>query len=227
MTASFTRALGEQAGVQLNPLVDNSEMPVSGNADQSFAIAMRATRGRIDKAFSVDSSNFYQRLGYGETLRANALNEAWVQVFEALNNGSYSAAVSRLVGPDAKNNWVTIKFEQLDGGMTFGVAEGEPANYDIAVKHLECFNDGIKLSIHADENRQGGSLVANDNVTLVLSDSKGVKLYEFSGSLTPGSQDDYGRSDYLPDVIEQLTSNVEVKVSLGAVVPTTSKSLWF
>ncbi len=227
MTTSFVRSLGEQAGVQLNPLVDNSEMPASGNADQSFAIAMRATRGRIDKAFAVDGSNFYKRLGYGETLRANALNEAWVQVFEALNNGTYSAAVSRLVGPDAKNNWMTLKFDQVEGGVTFAVADGDPTDYDIAVKHLECFNDGITLSIHADENRQNGSLAANDYVTLVLSDPKGIKLYEFSGSLTEGSKDDSGNSDYLPDVIESLTNNVEVKVSTKLSVATSSDAYGF
>lgn len=221
-TTAFTRALGNESGVQLNPLVDNSEMPAFGNADQAFAIIMRATRGRIDKPFAVDPSNFYKRLGYGETLRANALNEAWIHVFEALNNGAYTAVVSRLVGPDAQNNWMTATLTDVEGEETqtvnFAVSAQEPVGFNIAVKHLECFNDGITLSIHADEKREGGVLVANDMVTLVLSDVKGNKLYEFTGSLTLGSQDDYGVSNFLPDVVESLTSNVEVEVAAGSII---------
>lgn len=228
MTTSFVRALGEQSGVQLNPLGDNSEMPTTGTADQNLAIAMRATRGRIDKAFSVDGSNFYKRLGYGETLRANALNEAWIHVQEALTNGTAQAVVTRMVGIDAQNKWMTISIDKATSAISFAVsATQSPESYDIAVKHLECFNDGIQLSIHADENRVGGQLAANDYVTLMLSDSKGVKLYEFSGSLTEGSQDDYGNSDYLPDVIEALTDNVEVMVSVGVSITPESKAYGF
>lgn len=228
MTTSFVRALGEQSGVQLNPLGDNSEMPTTGTADQNLAIAMRATRGRIDKAFSVDGSNFYKRLGYGETLRANALNEAWIHVQEALTNGTAQAVVTRMVGKDAQNKWMTISIDKATGAISFAVSAAQsPESYDIAVKHLECFNDGIQLSIHADENRVGGQLAANDYVTLMLSDSKGVKLYEFSGSLTEGSQDDYGKSDYLPDVIEALTDNVEVMVSVGVSIAPESQAYGF
>lgn len=220
MTAtSFTRSLGNESGVQLNPLVDGSEIPASGNADQSFAIAMRLTRGRIDKAFAANSSNAYKRLGNGETMRVSALNEAWVQVIEALSNGAYTAVVARLVGVDAKNSWMIAKQNVGGTGFEYSVSVADnPTEYAIAVKHKECFNDGIKLSIHADEKREGGVLVANDKVTLVLSDAKGVKLYEFTGSLTVGSVDDYGTSNYLPDVVELLTDNVEVLVGANVVV---------
>ncbi|PKF35564.1 hypothetical protein [Acinetobacter proteolyticus] len=226
MTTSFVRALGNEAGVQLNPLVDNSEMPASGNADQSFGIAMRATRGRIDKAFTVTPDNFYARLGRGETLRASALNEAWIHVFEALNNGAYTAVVARLVGEDAKNKWMTVK---LDGekGTTFAVAEGEPADYDIAIKHHECFNDGIKIHLHADEKREGGKNVDNDMVTLAVTDSKDVKLYEFTGSLTAGSRDDYGKSNFLSDVVESLTEHLEVMVKSGVKIKPSSNAYGF
>lgn len=223
MTTAFVRALGNESGVQLNPLVDGSEIPLAGMADQSFALMMRATRGRIDKAFDVVASNFYKRLGYGDTMRANALNEAWVQVFEALNNGAYSVAVARLVGPDAKNNWMLAKLDaENPTEFLYSVSVAENlADYAIAVKHKECFNDGIKISIHADEKREGGASVANDVVTLILTDSKGVKLYEFTGSLTAGSKDDYGNSNYLPDVVEGLTDNVEVMVATGITVEPT------
>ena len=79
----FKRQLGAESGVQLNPLRDNSELPAGNNSDQIFAIAMRATRGRIDKAFAVNSGNAKMRLGKGESIRVSSLNEAWVQVIEA------------------------------------------------------------------------------------------------------------------------------------------------
>lgn len=228
MTTSFVRALGNEAGVQLNPLVDGSEIPVSGNADQSFAIAMRSLRGRIDKAFSVNSSNFYKRLGLGETMRASALNEAWVHTFEALNNGAYTAVVTRLVGEDAKNNWMVAKLGLESNSFDYSVSSvDEPEEFSIAVKHKECFNDGVTLSVHADEKRVGGVLVANDVVTIVLKDSKGVKLYEFTGSLTLGSKDDYLASNYLPDLVESLTDNVEIMVSTGLTIKPTSKAYGF
>ena len=97
MTVQFTRQLGAQSGTQLNPLQDDSAMPTVSNYDQVFAIAGRFTRGRTDKAFSVNRGNFYNKLGLGEQMRVNALNEAWVHIYEALNNGAYLAVVSRIV----------------------------------------------------------------------------------------------------------------------------------
>ena len=88
MTVAFVRQLGAESGVQLNPLRDNSEIPSTDNSDQIFGIMMRATRGRIDKPFVVDSGNVYTKLGKGEPIRKNALNEAWVHVVEALSNGA-------------------------------------------------------------------------------------------------------------------------------------------
>ena len=59
MTAAFVRQLGAESGVQLNPLKDNSEIPSTDNSDQCFGIVMRATRGRIDRPFTVDRGTVY------------------------------------------------------------------------------------------------------------------------------------------------------------------------
>jgi len=66
MTTAFVRQLGAESGVQLNPLRDASEIPTTDNADQVFGIMMRATRGRIDKPFTVDRGNVFKKLGAGE-----------------------------------------------------------------------------------------------------------------------------------------------------------------
>ncbi|MGL5948124.1 MAG: hypothetical protein ACRCYV_03560 [Aeromonas sp.] len=231
MFSPFKRQLGAESGVQLNPLRDNSELPAGSNSDQVFAIAMRATRGRIDKAFTVNKGNVKARLGKGESVRANALNEAWVQVVEALQNGAYGAVVSRLVTEEAELSWVVVAhelagepgLEEPTGGLTFAVSPTEPeAPYLLAIKHLDCHNDGVQISLHADEVREGGVSVATDKVTLRLLDSDGEKLAEFTGALTAGALDDNGNSMYLPDVVANRSDSLEVLVGDATAIEPTS-----
>lgn len=218
MTTSFVRQLGSESGVQLNPLRDNSEIPTGTNDDQIFAIAMRATRGRIDKPFKVDRGNVFKKLGKGEQIRVEALNEAWVHVVEALNNGAYEAVVQRLVTAEYEPviYWALATPINSYGIVNFSVAANieEILNYLFAVKHLECFNDGIVLEYHADEKKVGGVAVPNDKITLRIRDKDGVLLYEFYGSLDIESTDDYGNSLYLPDVALSQTDAVLIEVGV-------------
>lgn len=108
MTANFVRQLGAEVGVQLNPLRDESGIPSQDNSDQVFAIMMRATRGRIDKPFKVDRGNVSKKLGKGEQIRVSALNEAYVHVVEALNNGAYEAVIQRLATGAAIIKWAVV-----------------------------------------------------------------------------------------------------------------------
>lgn len=242
MAIAFTRQLGAESGVQLNPLRDSSEIPSSSNADQIFGIVMRATRGRIDKPFVVDSGTVYTKLGFGEPMRVNALNEAWVHVVEALSNGAYQAVVQRLSTSESKVKWAVIKkigaeavvglakvgestvgesktVQTRSGEITFEFStttdDTAPESCFIAVKHLECFNDGIKVRLHADEVREGGEEVASSEVTLQILDPQTEEaIYEFTGSLLPDARDDYGNSYYLPDVVSSQTDAVEVMVGV-------------
>lgn len=230
MSVSFVRQLGAESGVQLNPLVDNSEIPTTGNEDQVFAIAMRATRGRIDRAFKVNRSNVRQRLGHGEPMRDNELNEAWVHVREALDKGAYESVVTRLHSSAAKLKWITVvqigNSEDNTKGYFFSVSETEPVaipGFLFAVKHLECFNDGIIIEFRADEKREGGSHVANDVITLRLREPNGDKLMEFTGSLDRDARDDNGNSFYLPTVIEARTDRLEVIAGpMDSIIPESS-----
>lgn len=290
MSLNFVRQLGSEAGVQLNPLRDNSEIPASGNGDQVFAVMMRSTRGRIDKPFKVDRGNVKRKLGNGEQIRVSALNEAWVHVVEALNSGAYEAVVQRLVTSAAILKWGVItattdtpafatshtpavltavvnagaisSVTVVSGGKDYAGTEtitvggpgtgavltpvftngvitsvtvttpgtgyttapaltclptaAEPVGtYLVAVKHLECFNDGIKLEIRADEKKSGGSAIANDKLTLRIKDKDGLLLYEFTGSLDPLAKDDFGGSAYLPDVAAAITDAVIVSVGVA------------
>lgn len=229
MTVSFVRQLGAESGVQLNPLRDNSEIPVGDNSDQVFGIAMRATRGRIDKAFKVNRSNVLKRLGAGETIRTSELNEAYVHVREALDNGAYEAVISRLSSAASVLSWIVVT-EVLDaqtsiptGEFAFSVSAEEPVGpFFLALRHLECFNDGVKVALRADEYRSGGALAANETITLRLLDPNDEKLMEFTGSLKRGAVNDSGVSVYLPDVIEAQTDALEVMTGATESIATTS-----
>ena len=218
MTVAFVRQIGAESGVQLNPLRDNSEIPSTDNSDQKFGIIMRATRGRIDKAFEVTRANVFTKLGSGENVRKSALNEAWVHVVEALNNGAYSAVVSRVVSSQAKIKFAVVKPSEplSDAGIVdvkFSAEETEPEDdFLLCVKHLECFNDGIKLAFHADEAEDESK--KNEFLTVRVFDSKDVQLFEFYGSLNPEAKDDFGNSAYLPDVVASRTDAIELSVGV-------------
>lgn len=231
MASYFTRSIGAEPGVQLNPLVDSSALPSASDSDQRFGIVMRATRGRIDRPFLVTASDVYDKLGAGEQIRVNALNTAWVHVVEALNNGAQAAVVQRITTDSAKVKYLVITKQtaseegETATGFDFAVAEELPSDYFVAVKHLECFNDGIIVSIHADELTEGGVNVANSALQIRLADPDGNVLYSYEGSLVAGTVDDYGNSYYLPDVVAKNTDALEVYVGAtgdDAQIETTS-----
>lgn len=218
MSVSFVRQLGAESGVQLNPLVDDSEIPTTGIEDQVFAVAMRATRGRIDRAFKVNRSNVRQRLGRGEAMRESELNEAYVQVREAVDNGAYEAVVSRMITESASLSWIVAK-EVMSGDpepaptgeIEFSVSAEEPAtDFIFAVKHNECFNDGVMVEFRADEKRGGSGDAANDVISVRLLEPNGDKLIEVTGSLRRDAVDDSGNSFYLPTVTEMRTDRIEI-----------------
>lgn len=226
MSTAFVRQLGAESGVQLNPLRDNSEIPTTDNSDQVFGIMMRATRGRIDKPFAVDRGNVFKKLGNGEQIRLSALNEAWVHVVEALNKGAYQAIIQRLAPAAAVIKWAVVTVNAETGKFAFATSDTEPVTpYLFAVRHLECFNDGIKLEFRAEESSASGVLVDNDKITLRLRDKDGSLLYEFYGSLKSDAKDDYGNSAYLPDVALSQTDAVVIQTGVAnanAVIDTES-----
>lgn len=235
MSTAFVRQLGAESGVQLNPLRDNSEIPATDNSDQVFGIIMRATRGRIDKPFAVDRGNVFKKLGSGEQMRLSALNEAWVHVVEALNKGAYQAIVQRIVPSAAAIKWLVVGVEMdtatppvPTGGFTYTVSASEPTGaFLFAVKHLECHNDGIKIEFRSEAVQGSGVDVANDKLTLRVRDKDDNLLYEFFGSLKSDSKDDYGNSNYLPDVVQSQTDAVEVQTGVtgaNAVIAANSQA---
>lgn len=217
----FTRQIGHQPGVQLNPLVDNSELPASGNQDQVFALVARFPRGRIDKPFRVNRANVGRKLGRPEPMRSSALNEAHVSLVEALNKGAYEAVVYRLTTAAAKLSWIVVK---ADGTATTADEAPTTTDYLVAIRHLECFNDGVRVAFHADAHSEAGVAQPVTEITLQLRDKDGRTLYEWTGSLSADAVDDNGNSAYLPNVVSVRTpgGEVEVVVPNGAAVPVAS-----
>ncbi|MFJ2989869.1 hypothetical protein ACIPF8_18535 [Collimonas sp. NPDC087041] len=224
MSTAFNRQLGSQSGVQLNPLRDMTDGYAPDNSDQVFGIVMRATRGRIDKPFRVNRGNFQKKLGRGESLRASALNEAHIHVYEALQKGAASAVVQRLTTSTAVLSTIIVTQPEAPAtDLQFTVAADVPIDkpFLLSVKHLECYNDGVVVELHADPVMENGASVANRLVTLRLRDKDRNTLYEFVGSLNPDALDDYQQSAYLPDVVERTTDNVEVLVGNGGQIAPT------
>ncbi|MDD5272132.1 MAG: hypothetical protein PHU14_05375 [Methylovulum sp.] len=107
----FTRYLtpGLAPGIQLNPLVDNSEISVD-RRDQYFGGILKLPRGRIDKPFLVTPGNVFNKIGNGAWLgKTTNAYKSHVAVFEALKNGAAGAVLQRLVGADAVNRYIVVK----------------------------------------------------------------------------------------------------------------------
>lgn len=235
----FVRQMGGQSAVQQNPLIDGSAVASKGTADQVIATYGRFARGRIDKPMLVTRSNFSRCLGSAEPVRLNPLNETHVLCNEALNRGAAALVVHRQVNIDtAKIAWIVC--EPFGSGFSFRLSdfypaitgpnpasvgsdspliEGEPIGpYLVAIKHLECFNSGIHVSIWAPQLLdEFGTELPTSNLVVTLSDENGIVLYEISGSLDPSATDAYGKSTYLPDVAKRQTGGL-VELLVGASV---------
>lgn len=221
---AFTRQLGAQSGVQLNPIIDNTNDRFAGdNTDQVAALTGRFQRGRIDRSFKVDRSNLSVKLGPSSSTLVSRLNEAYVHTKEALDHGAFEVVVSRLVPAAAAISYMVVKNDVLPANCLV-VASTLPSPYVFAVKHLECFNDGVTMKVHADLALDSGSVqIASKIVRFIIVDNaSGQTLFDFTGSLDPAAKDEFGNSYYLPNVVSAQTSDLEVTVATSATVATTS-----
>lgn len=226
MATAFSRALGKQPGVQLNPTLDSSEgFARDGVEDQSFGCVARLVRGPIDRAFAVSASNVKKVTGVPESVRKNPLNDAHTQLVEALAIGGKRAIVSRLVGTDARNRWVVVKKPAQTTGvynLLFELSDSLPSNgFLFAIKHKGCFNDGIKLALSAKETlNAGGTRVDATVATLTIMDRSDVVIDQFTASLDVNNTDSEGKPDHLQSFIENFSSDdYEVMLAEGAVIP--------
>jgi len=120
----FDRQIGEQSGIQLNPTVDRTD-GVAGFGDQTAATVGSFNRGLINgKPFWVDAQTLRARLGAPVSLNKSLLNEAYLHIYEALQNGAQQVLVSRLLRENATNNYVVIQVDEASGALA--TETGEP-----------------------------------------------------------------------------------------------------
>lgn len=218
MTAiSFSRdAVTYRSDVQLLGLQDNTDRGVIAVTDQLFASLGRFDRGPIDRAFLVDESNRARAIGAPNSMLVSPLNEAHIQIYEALDAGAAQACLSRLTPAAAVNSFMVA----ATGSTTWSVAATLPQDFLLAIKHLECFNDGVKVGIHAVENLDDSDTAQpTTNVKIRLIDvASGDQLFDdFEGSLTPAAKDAQGMSAFLPAVTSSMTEMVEITVKAATI----------
>jgi hypothetical protein len=212
-----------RSAVQLQYLRDNTGRGVVTDSDQVVATLGRFERGPIDRAFDVDSSNRTRRLGASGSLLASALNEPHLQAYEMLDRGAAALVVSRLVPAAAVNKYLIATQDAATKAITWSTAAALPADFLVAIKHLECFNDGVRVSINAVAALAADGVTAADATVIklrLIDIATGDALFDdFVGSLVATAKDEFGQSYFLPSRVSSLTDLVEVTVkgtSVGA-----------
>lgn len=216
---AFTRQLGSQPGIQLNPIQDRTDAALLGVFDQTAALPGRFMRGRIDKPFRVNRGTLKTLLGKPASINLSALNEAYVQGYECLQRGARELLVWRLTTSAAALSYAVFV---TGAASAFSVSAAIPgAAHTFSVKHLGCHNDGIIVAVHADKKLVAGVPVANDIVTVKVYDADSLELYSIKGSLTAGSTDEWSQSNYLPDVSDLLTDLLVWSIPVGQTIAPT------
>lgn len=215
--------VGQQSGVQVNMPRDTVERMLAESGDQSFAAVGHFSRGRIDKPFLVSASKMGRYLGKPKSIRANALNETYIQIFEAFASGAAAAVVSRVVSSEAKNLWLQVSAS--GAALAINAVENLASEYLFAVKMADCISDGVYVQISQDDEAQDVFHVVireRELDSLGKDTASGEVLYEFSGSLKTDSKSDTGESNFIADVAEKYYGDwLEIEVSQTANVETT------
>jgi len=104
MRADFTRKNGAAPSVQLDPTVDDTLPSNQSDADTMIATLAHLSRGRTDRAFVVNASNYDARLGRLPSLKRSRMSEALYQIRNYLDNYPQGrVVVSRLAKTGAES----------------------------------------------------------------------------------------------------------------------------
>lgn len=227
MASVFTRSLGYEPGIQLNPTIDSSEGFATDTVEeQTMAGVMRLPRGYIDRAFRVNKGNVATITGKPEAVRKNHLNIAHTQLVEAVKKGARTCLVSRLVGENAVIKWILVNkaAQANDEGLyelEFTLSNEQPTTgFLFAIKHKQCFSDGIKIAVSANEvEADDGSLQDATYITLTIMDKDENQLDSFTASIDLESLDDDGYPNDMASVIEKYSADdYEMLIANDAVI---------
>jgi hypothetical protein len=220
-----TRQLGSQSGVQLNPVRDNTDGFVTQATDQTVQFTGHFSRGRIDAPFKINRANIKRKLGTPQSVRVSALNECFVQVYEAVNNGAREAVISRLSVAGATNKFAVFNID-VSGVGSFTAADTAPSSaFLFYLKDLECFNDGVLFEVNAVKAVDNtNTAIATKRITLRIKEPDGTLRYEVTGSLDDGAKDEYGQDDSLvARMAAAAQSNITIVCSQTATIATSAE----
>lgn len=214
------RLVGQQAGVQVNMPIDRVTRLLPETGDQTFAVAGKFSRGRTDKPFLVAAHKLVRYLGDPKSMRANAANETYVQIFEAFSAGAAAAVVSRIQSAEAKNRWIVFK-HGASGNIV--LAEEMPTASDnswlAAMRVADCINDGVFVSVQKGDSADELIIEVRERHKNARGEDigEGEVLYTFAGSTNPEAKDGVGSSYYLADIAAKYYGDwLEIAVNATA-----------
>ncbi|WP_175712224.1 hypothetical protein [Burkholderia ambifaria] len=222
-----TRQLGAESGVQLNPVRDNTGGFGPDGSDQVVSTVGRFKRGRRDIPFLVNRGNLRAKLGPPESTVVSELNEAYVHIYEAVNNGAAEAVVARLTSAAAAEKYAVFRLDTSGEGDSFSAVDEPPtgSNYVLYLRDLECFSDGIRIEINAIEavGADGTTPAPTKMVTIRVREPDGTLRAEATGSLDTAAVDDYGQDAFVGTLLASQLDTLELTAAAGAEIPPTAE----
>ena len=197
------RLVGQQSGVQVNMPIDKTDRLLPELGDQTIAVVGTFSRGRIDRPFFVSADKLQRYLGKPPSMRADARNETYIQLYEALRAGAAGAVISRLASDNAVNRRIVIAADSVG----ISVAETLSGNWLLSIQIQDAINEGVFVEvsrgldnlnhIHIRIRERDKDATGNDT-------NEGAVLYEFEGSIIDGELDENSNSAYIADVASQF-----------------------
>lgn len=198
----FTRSLGYEVGVQLNPTIDNSEgFAVDAVEEQTIAGALRLSRGRVDKSFVVNKANVFKLTGKPSRL-SDESDTGHIELIECLNSGVKQALISR-IGTVQYHKWILIDINTSTNKVEIKTADNlSGEDYIYAFKHWGCFDDGIEVKFALVAFAEDATKI--DYVIVQFLDKDGNLLDEFKGAFESDNEDE---TPTIKSLIESFSSD--------------------
>lgn len=215
------RLLGQQPGVQVNMPTDRTDRLLPEVGDQTIAAVGLFSRGRIDQPFYVSPDKLQRYLGKPKSVRVDARNETYVQVFEAFRAGAAGAVISRLASDSAVNNWIVVS-HGANAAANLSVSETLPTGgtWFVAIQMKDAITEGVYVQVSRGVSNANHVLIKireRSKTSAGLDTNEGEILYEFEGSTVQGELDEDGNSAYIADVAEKFYGDwLEVEVNQTA-----------
>ncbi|TDR30339.1 hypothetical protein [Hydromonas duriensis] len=199
------RLVGQQSGVQVNMPVDKTDRILPEVGDQIVATVGCFTRGRIDRPFFVSADKLQRYLGQAQSMRRDARNETYIQLYEAMRAGAAGAVVSRLSSDEASNAHIVIAADTEAIHVTTNLALA--GNWLLSIQMMDCINAGVYVDVSRGINNPQHvhlRIRERDKDSQGNDTNEGAMLYELEGSVVDGELDENNNSIFIGDVAHRF-----------------------